>query len=194
MRLTEQEFRAMNSPLRWFIQRNLELPVFRLLGLKDENQDILEIGCGSGYGAVLLASLKPKSSVGVDLMPEMIELPRQRVKLANAEFLAVDAADLSRFPDGSKDVVVIFGILHHIPKWREIIKESHRVLRSGGKLFVEEPNRTAVKFWDLIFHWNHPEEGLFTWREFENHLLSTGFTIRRRMGIWLLRSYCVEKK
>jgi ubiquinone/menaquinone biosynthesis C-methylase UbiE len=81
--------------------------------LTGQEGDILEIGCGSGYGAVLLSELRPKSYVGIDLMPEQIALAHQR-RLPNAEFMVQDAAQLP-FADESKDVVVIFGVLHHIP-------------------------------------------------------------------------------
>lgn len=74
----------------------------------------------------------------MDLMPEQIALAQNR-RLANAESLIRDAADLSCFVDESKDVVMIFGILHHVPVWREVIHEIRRLLKPGGKLFVEEP-------------------------------------------------------
>jgi len=57
MRLTESEFRGVNTGIRRFFQRRMELPVFRWLGLSGRDQDILEIGCGSGYGALLLSQL-----------------------------------------------------------------------------------------------------------------------------------------
>jgi ubiquinone/menaquinone biosynthesis C-methylase UbiE len=193
MRLSDKEFRAMDTPLRRFLQRHMEFPVFRLLGLRKQNQDILEIGCGNGYGAALLMRLKPKSYVGIDLMPEMIELAKKQPKLNNAEFLSIDAADLSCFSCGCKDVVVIFGILHHIPKWRQVLKECHRVLKPGGRLFLEEPSATAIKLWDKIFKWGHPDDGLFSFRQLEEHLQSLGFVIRHRLGVRLFRSYCIAK-
>ena len=48
MRLTESEFRGMNTGIRRFFQLRMELPVFRWLGSSGQDQDILEIGCGSG--------------------------------------------------------------------------------------------------------------------------------------------------
>jgi SAM-dependent methyltransferase len=194
MRLTDREFWGMNNAVRRLFQRRLEYPVFRWLGLTDESQDILEIGCGSGYGAVLLSRLRPRSYIGIDLMPEMVELAKRQPNLPNAEFRVMDAADLSSIPDASKDTVVIFGILHHIPKWREVLRECHRVLRGEGRVFLEEPNGAAVKLWDSIFHWGHPEEGQFSWRDFEDHLTQIDFAIKRRLGIGLFRSYCIEKK
>ena len=139
MRLSNREFRAMNNPVRRFFQRRVEFPTFRRMGLEAGGKDVLEIGCGSGYGAVLLSSLQPRSYIGIDLMAEQIELAR-RIELPGAVFHIMDATDLAAFEDASKDLVVIFGILHHIPRWPQVIKEARRVLRTGGEIFLEEPS------------------------------------------------------
>lgn len=193
MRLTDQEFRAMNRPLRRFFQRRVEMPIFRRLGLREEGLDVLEVGCGPGYGAVLLARLRPHSYLGVDIMPEQIELAREQWNLPGAEFLVMDASDMSPIGEASKDAVVIFDILHHIPKWREVIGECYRVLRPGGRMYLEEPAGTAVQLWDMVFRWNHPKDARFGRRELESHLCATGFTIIRRIGLLVFGSYCVEK-
>ncbi len=192
MRLTDREFRAMNNPLRRFFQRHLEFRVFRWLGLNEKNQDILEIGCGSGYGAVLLAQLRPKSYLGIDLMPEMIELARTR-RLPGAEFEPMDATDLSPIPDSSKNIVVIFGILHHIPQWRQVIQQCHRVLRAGGRLFLEEPTGSAVRMWDAIFKWGHPKDAHFRRTDLEGRLREVGFSIERRIAIPGFATYSTRK-
>jgi len=178
--------------MRRLLQRRIEFPVFRWLGLNGEGLDILEVGCGSGYGAVLLSRLKPKSYVGIDLMPEMIALAQQR-NISNAEFIVMDAAQITPILDASKDMVVIFDILHHIPKWREVLAECYRVLRPGGKLFLEEPSRTAVGVWDFFFDWGHPKDAMFAWRELEARLNEVGFTVKHRCRLWPLRSYCAVK-
>ncbi len=192
MRLCDQELRAMNSPLRRFLHRRIEFPLFRLVGLQVEGRDILEVGCGTGYGAELLVTLGPKSYLGVDLMPEMIELAKSR-RLPGCEFVVGDAADLGYLANESKDVVVIFDTLHHIPKWREVIDDCYRVLRVGGKMFVEEPNATVIRLWDSIFHWGHPREALFSNRELESHLSQIGLTIKRRLRIFPFGIYCLQK-
>jgi len=192
MRLSEVEFKAMNRPFRQFLQRRVEFPLFQRLGLREEGQDILEVGCGSGYGAVLLARLHPHSYVGVDLMPEQIALAQKR-KLAKAEFLVRDAADLQCFSAESKDVVVIFGVLHHIPTWRAVITEIHRVLKPGGKLFVEEPDGRYVGIFDRVFHWGHPPAGLFRLQEFEAYLSESGFKVHRRVRTFGFGLYALEK-
>jgi ubiquinone/menaquinone biosynthesis C-methylase UbiE len=193
VRLTQAEFKALNSPLRRFLHRYVEFPLFRLLGLKGDGLDILEVGCGTGYGAVLLSAIHPKSYVGIDLMPEMIEVAKRQPGLLNVEFLAMDAADMRRFPDQSKDAVVIFDILHHIPEWRDVIRECHRVLKVGGRMFLEEPSATAIRLWDAIFHWGHPKDALFSSRELESHLHEVGLAIRRRLLVPPFRMYCLER-
>ncbi|MBE7555852.1 MAG: methyltransferase domain-containing protein [Anaerolineales bacterium] len=182
----------MNRPFRQFLQRTVEFPLLQRLGLREEGQDILEVGCGSGYGAVLLARLHPHGYVGIDLMPEQIALAQNR-KLTNAEFLVRDAADLHCCWDGSKDVVVIFGVLHHIPAWREVITEIHRVLKPGGKLFVEEPDGRYVGTFDRFFHWGHPPAGLFRLKDFETYLSGHGFKIHRRVRTLGFGLYALEK-
>ena len=192
MRLSDGEFRAMNSAPRRFLQRTVEIPLFRKMGLTDKQLDILEIGCGSGYGAVLLKTLCPRSYVGIDIMPEQIELARKR-QLVKAEFVLRDATDLSFFPHETKDVVVIFGILHHIPQWRTVIRECHHVLRPGGKLFVEEPDGRLMAGVQRLFPGTHPKEAFFQLRDLEDHLEAEGFTIRERRRAIGLGFYCALK-
>lgn len=192
MRLSRIEFLAMNNPIRRFIQRRVEFKNFQEMGLVDPDRDILEIGCGSGFGAVLLADLRPRSYVGIDLMPEQIKLA-ERKSLAGYRFLVMDATDLKIFPDRSKDYVVVFGILHHMPEWRMALKEIYRVLRPGGKLFIEEPDGIMLKKFDRIFHWGHPKEAGFTLDEFEMEIIENGFAITSRKYLLSFGIYCAEK-
>lgn len=192
MRLSNKEFRAMNSAGRRFLQRTIEFPLFRKMGLTDPQCDILEIGCGSGYGAVLLATLSPRSYVGVDIMPEQIALAQKR-QLAHAEFMLRDATDLSCFPEETKDIAVIFGILHHVPQWRTVIQECHRVLRRSGKLFVEEPDGRLMVIAQRLFPGTHPKEAFFQLRDLEQHMEAKRFTIRERRWAYGLGFYCAQK-
>jgi len=187
MRLSTVEFNAMNHSLRRFVQKHVEFRNFRMLGLRDRNRDILEIGCGSGYGAVLLSTLEPTSYIGVDLMPEQIALTEQW-RLSGYTFRVMDAANMGEILSESKDLIVIFGILHHIPKWREVIKECRRTLRAGGKLFAEEPNEKILRSFDRLFHWGHPDSD-FSLNGFEKELVNNGFQIIRSRRLLAFGTY-----
>jgi len=181
MRLSDIEFKAMNNPLRRFLQKHIEFRNFRWLGLTDKHKNILEIGCGSGYGAILLSTLEPSSYVGIDLMPEQISLTG-KWNLPGYTFRVMDAADMKEISSMSKDIIVVFGILHHIPRWREAIKECRRVLTHSGSLFVEEPNGSVIRNFDRLFHWGHAVSD-FSLIEFEKELARTGFNIIRKRKI-----------
>ena len=192
MRLSPREFRGMQSSFRRFLQRRIEFPNFRRMGLTDINQSILEIGCGSGYGAELISTLQPSRYVGIDLMPEQIALAWKR-DLPNCEFMIRDAADLGCFEDESWDTVVIFGVLHHVQPWMKVIDEIHRLLRKGGRLFIEEPNADVLRKWDRLFRWGHPDA--FNLKNFEKYVLSLGLSIlEKRRIFWGFHAYCVRKR
>jgi len=181
----------MNNPVRRYIQKRLEFRLFQEMGLTEAGKGILEIGCGSGYGAKLLATIKPASYVGIDLMPEMIARTRG-IDLPNTEFMVMDATNLSDFEDGSFDYVVVFGILHHIPEWKKVLSEIYRVLAPGGRLFVEEPQKDSVKLLDWLFGWHVPEAG-FSYDEFEVGMMDAGLKILEIRAFPFFHSYCAEK-
>ena len=190
-RLSERELKAMNTGFRRWLQRVYEFPTFKAFDVPVQGLDVLEIGCGTGYGAQFLLGLGPKSYVGIDLMPEQIALARKR-ELPAAEFHLQDATDLSRFGDASKDAIIIFGVLHHIPTWRLVIREAARVLRPGGWLYVEEPDGAFLLAWERVFHWGHPDE-MLTLRELRGELATKGFAIRRKRHLFGFGIYAAQK-
>ena len=177
MRLSKIEFRAMDTWWRRWGQEHFELPAFQRLGLEIKDKDVLEIGCGNGYGAALLHRQSPRSYVGLDVMEEQVHKARQRYP--QYTFLVQDATDLGPFGNGSRDVVIIFGVLHHIPEWRAVIDEIQRVLRSNGSLFVEEPRGMDLRMFDFFFRWGHPDSD-FGVHQMEAYLKSRKFTIKAR--------------
>lgn len=157
--------------------------MFQSMGMAIHDKDVLEIGCGNGYGAYLLHKGSPRSYVGVDLMEEQIEKARRRYP--QYQFLIQDATDLSQFGEASKDLVVIFGVLHHIPTWRKVIDEIKCVLRPNANLFVEEPRGVDVRLFDFFFRWGHPDSD-FGVNRMEEYLRSHGFLIRSKRWTPLL--------
>lgn len=180
----------MQSLPRRLGQRYFELPRFIHMGLDAQGKDVLEIGCGSGYGGYLLNRLQPRSYVGLDVMEEQIQIAG--TKYPDIDYRIQNATHLDQFENESVDVVVIFGVLHHIPEWRKTLDEIYRVLRQGGSLFLEEPRGLDLKFFDLIFRWGHPDTD-FGLNALEDHLEEGGFFIRKKQWTPLLTMYHISR-
>lgn len=191
MKLSIPEFRAMQSLPRKLGQRYFEMPMFQRMGLDLRNKDVLEVGCGSGYGAFLLSGLQPKSYIGLDVMDEQIALAKKQYP--QFTFIVQGAEDLSQFADSSKDIVIIFGVLHHIPDWRKALDEIVRVLKPGGSLFLEEPRGVDIKVFDAFFRWGHPNTD-FGLNALDAHLTQHGLVTHTKQWTPLLTMYHVTKK
>lgn len=113
-----------------------------LLHVRPEPERALDIGTGTGAGALLIAREFPRSRVrGVDLSEEMIRVASARVGLDPEGRIAFKVADASRLPydDASFDLVTM---LNMPPFFAEIA----RVLRPGGSVVVASSWGTATPF------------------------------------------------
>lgn len=170
----------MNNPLRGFIQEKYEIPILRKMTPKKSFYDALEIGCGNGNGTLLIKKhFNPAKIEAIDLDERMINIAQQRTTDKTINFKLMDASELE-YPDNSFDIIFDFGIIHHIPNWRDCILELARVSKDGAYLLVEEVSIESFSgfpgiLWKRIFA--HPYQEMFTFNEFESYLRETGFKI-----------------
>lgn len=104
-------------------------------------KDVLDAGCGVGYGTAQLAGVA-RRVVGVDLSEEAIGYARGRYARPNVEFAVGDVQALD-FAEGSFDAVCAFETIEHLPEPARFVREARRVLRTGGVLLASTP-RAAV--------------------------------------------------
>lgn len=97
----------------------------------------LDVGCGLGAAARRIAQSRPLSVVGIDVDPRQIAGARQAGVLPNLEFLVMDAAEL-RFRGAAFDVVASSKTTHHVPNFRQALREMIRVLKPGGYLIYTD--------------------------------------------------------
>ncbi len=97
-------------------------------------KDALEIGCGTGAFARLLAK-RCKRVVALDLSPEMIRAARSRsTPFYNLEFQLTDAMQWN-FPQSHFDFVCSIATLHHLEQ-RELLVKIRDSLKPNGILVV----------------------------------------------------------
>jgi ubiquinone/menaquinone biosynthesis C-methylase UbiE len=104
---------------------------------------ILDVGTGTGEGALFLAREFPAASVrGVDLSEEMVRVAQGKIGLdpsGRVAFRAVDAAELP-YEEASFDLVTLLNVP---PFFGEIA----RVLRPGGYVVVAASHGPATPFY-----------------------------------------------
>lgn len=117
---------------RLFIDR--DRPFAELMQLDSlKGKRVLEIGCGMGYHAELLARAGADLTT-VDLSPTSVEATRRRFELKGlkADIRQMDAEALE-FEDGTFDAVWSWGVIHHSSRTATILREIRRVLKPGGR-------------------------------------------------------------
>lgn len=180
MRLNKAEFLLVNNPVRHIIQDKYEAKIFRSMSSITNIERALEIGCSTGYGTKIIKKhFNPKKIIAIDLDEQMIRIAQKRNTDATVSFKAMDASRLD-FPDNYFDAIFDFGIIHHIPNWRDCLKELKRVLKPNGEVILEEASiesftKDIGKLWRKIL--DHPYHQMFTPDEFTNFMAETGFRI-----------------
>ena len=101
-------------------------------------RSVLDYGCGSGNLGVYLALQGAKVS-GFDLSPEGIKIARGAAEQygLDAKFEVMDAEEL-KYPDQAFDLVVGFGVLHHVIKYPAASGQLLRVMSRGARALFHE--------------------------------------------------------
>jgi ubiquinone/menaquinone biosynthesis C-methylase UbiE len=104
----------------------------KLLG-SIRNKDVLEIGCGGGQNAIVLAKWGARS-VGLDISENQILYAKKlaRKERAKVQFHVGDMEDLSIFDPESFDVVLSSFAIEYADDILAVFLEVHRVLRKQG--------------------------------------------------------------
>lgn len=99
------------------------------------DEQVLDVACGSGNGALAAARRAWGNTVGADFVPALLERGRERAAAdrLDVEFIEADATDLP-FEDGRFDVVMsIFGAMFAADQ-EKAAAELLRVCKPGGRI------------------------------------------------------------
>lgn len=152
-RLVKDRYARIEFEVTWrFITELVAAPNF-------EATHILDAGSGPGRYAVALAQAGHRVSL-LDLSPHCLELAGEWARLAGVSERLVslvegDVRDLSQWPDGHFDAVLLLGPLYHLLDARDRrrgVAEAYRVLKPGGPVVASAiarftPARLALKYW-----------------------------------------------
>ena len=114
---------------------------------------ILDAGCG--HGEYVAFALADKASVwAFDYSEEMVTATRERLERQGLQAEELYRGSVTSIPheDASFDVVFCLAVLDHLPEADRVqaMREFYRVLKPGGTLYLDVPNRLALH-WRLAF-------------------------------------------
>lgn len=116
---------------------------------------ILDMGCGCGFSTLPWKRLYPDAEVhGIDISAPMIRYAHARAESVGVEVhLSQQDAAATDFPDGHFDLVTSCLLTHEnpVPQIRRMFAESHRLLRSGGVMFIDGAHPPAADHEDEFF-------------------------------------------
>jgi ubiquinone/menaquinone biosynthesis C-methylase UbiE len=107
----------------------------------------VDLGCGSGASLIALQALGA-NAIGVDkeLAGADLALARLRASVYGLEVrvLEGDVTDLP-FSDASVDFALSTSVIEHVEDAAGHLRETHRVLRPGGRMVLATDNRMSIR-------------------------------------------------
>jgi ubiquinone/menaquinone biosynthesis C-methylase UbiE len=159
--------------------------------------EVLDVGCGTGGHAQIMAGRFGCRISGVDPSRQMLEVARRR--LPDADW-RVGTAERLPYSGGLFDAALMLLVVHHVDR-PAAFPEIHRVLRRTGRLLISTPDPAAFpRAWmaPLFPSYVSIEQGRFpTAKVLEQDLRLAGFGAVRTLPFQVPRSfdreYAVER-
>jgi SAM-dependent methyltransferase len=117
-----------------------------------EGAQVLEAGCGFGaFSAYLAWRARPRRIVPIDVDDGYLKVAREAMRAAGLRHVhpqKADMRDLSAFPDGAFDAIVINNAFIYLPRAADMdaaLHELHRVLAPGGRIVLYHANKWRLR-------------------------------------------------
>ncbi len=109
-----------------------------------DGKDVLEVGCGSGIAAQMLAEAGANLTA-VDLTPWAVATTRARLDAFDLDGTILEAdGEQLLFAEESFDLVFSWGVIHHSSNMDRALAELVRVCRPGGALVLMVYHRHSL--------------------------------------------------
>lgn len=143
----------------------------RLYRKELSNISMIEIGCGNGSVLQYLNG-KGVNIEGGDLFLEALQFCQRRVDVPLYQLDAVNTP----FADEQYDVVGLFDVVEHIDDDEAVLKEAHRICKSGGRVILTVPaNRWLWSYFDTISY----HKRRYSKKELCRKLQRAGFVVEK---------------
>ena len=110
------------------------IELFKKIGIK-KNDEILDVGCGTGRVTYILHALSESSVTGVDLSSNMIDIAKDKYK--NETYATFLCEDFLEYDLQKKfDIIVIYNAYPHFLDLEKLNNALKRNLKDGGRFAI----------------------------------------------------------
>ncbi len=100
---------------------------------------VLDIACGTGYGASLLGNAGATHVDGVDISDDVLAYAKSHYTTSSIHF---SMGDIATFHSPTPyDVITCFETIEHVREADRVLANLHSLLKEGGTLLISSPNR-----------------------------------------------------
>lgn len=112
------------------------------------NKRVLDIACGTGFGAAMLSEAGATSVYGVDIDEASISYATKNYGCETVQFVTASAEKID-VPDNQFDVIVSFETIEHLEDdlRSKYLDELFRTLKPDGNLLISTPNKRITSPW-----------------------------------------------
>jgi ubiquinone/menaquinone biosynthesis C-methylase UbiE len=144
-----------------------------------ENQNLLDIGCGTGWalGQAALAVNYKGSFYGADLSEGMIEKAKANFSGKNNFHFVVASSEAVPFNDNFFDTIICSNSFHHYLHPEKAMSEIFRLLRPCGKIYILDPTADSIfiKIADKVIKLLEPAHvKIYSTREYKEMMAAAG--------------------
>ncbi|MBQ8893626.1 MAG: class I SAM-dependent methyltransferase [Clostridia bacterium] len=135
MTYAEWQFQKGEDTIALYLKKYTTEEMFR-------DKVVVDIGCGAAGKSLYYASCGAKEVIGVDILEKYREEAEGLAKKLDLQdhfrFIATDATRLP-FEESSIDTIIMNDAMEHVEEPEAILTEALRVLKPGGRLYVNFP-------------------------------------------------------
>src|SRR6266478_1111547 len=149
-------YRRSNYKEVWTALSATEAAAKTHVGGSEDEEELTRSGIGTTN--FLLENVGVDSSdvvleIGCDVSARMLNLAADRLReFPNVELVETSGYDLKPIADVSVDLVYCTAVFMHLEQWDRYnyVEEAFRVLRGGGKLYVDNVDLCSEKGWEIF--------------------------------------------
>jgi ubiquinone/menaquinone biosynthesis C-methylase UbiE len=153
----------------------------------------LDIGCNDG-GLLVSLNRKYNFGYGVDISQKVVMVAKKNIKKLKIKNVVIKKANIENglpFGDNTFTAITFLAVLEHLFDPVAALKETYRVMKKGGLLYLEVPNIAWLpRRINLLLGrrprtsfapgWEGGHLQYFTYSELETLLITVGYKIVRR--------------